>query len=203
MKYKIWQRNRPLSSSKNPHFQNEARCTTLSCANEFYLQENENDDFHIKGWASTLILKQRPGRTRKWPIIKRHLKVKNTIFQVFDFADCFVEPKRYSTLDSKSIVLKINWLVKTPWQDYIAWNLLAPVTKNGLLVMDIKLTKTAQTYSRFKIQTRYTGFNFSYRLSKLMNSALNQFSCFAKFAVGELQLGRQLLWENTCKTVNL
>ena len=28
-------------SSKNPHFQNEARCTTLSRENEFYLHENE------------------------------------------------------------------------------------------------------------------------------------------------------------------
>ena len=26
------------------------------------------NDFHIKGWAPTLILKQRPGGTRKWPI---------------------------------------------------------------------------------------------------------------------------------------
>ena len=29
-------------------------------ANEFYLHENENDS-HIKGWAPTLVLKQRPG----------------------------------------------------------------------------------------------------------------------------------------------
>ena len=26
------------------------------------------NDFHIKGWAPTLVLKQRPGGTRKWPI---------------------------------------------------------------------------------------------------------------------------------------
>ena len=32
------------------------------------------NDFHIKGWAPTLVLKQRPGGTRKWPIhwIKLH-----------------------------------------------------------------------------------------------------------------------------------
>ena len=30
--------NRPLPSSKNPHFQNEAKCTNLSCENEFCLQ---------------------------------------------------------------------------------------------------------------------------------------------------------------------
>ena len=27
------------------------------------------DDFHIKGWALNLVLKQRPGGTRKWPIV--------------------------------------------------------------------------------------------------------------------------------------
>ena len=26
-------------------------------------------DFHIKGWAPTLVLKQRPRETRKWPIV--------------------------------------------------------------------------------------------------------------------------------------
>ena len=39
----------------------------LSCENEFYLHENKNS-FHIKGWALHLVLKQRPGGTRKWPI---------------------------------------------------------------------------------------------------------------------------------------
>ena len=34
--------NRPLPSSKNPHFQNEARCRTFPVKrNEFYLHENE------------------------------------------------------------------------------------------------------------------------------------------------------------------
>ena len=33
---------RPLLSSKDPHFRNEARYTcNLSCENEFYLRENE------------------------------------------------------------------------------------------------------------------------------------------------------------------
>ena len=27
-----------------------------------------NNDFRIKGWAATLVLKQRPEGTRKWPI---------------------------------------------------------------------------------------------------------------------------------------
>ena len=35
------------------------------------------NDFHIKGCAPTLILKQRPGGTRKWPIflILRHVVI--------------------------------------------------------------------------------------------------------------------------------
>ena len=93
--------------------------------------------------------------------IKGHLKVENTIFdifQVFWFCWLLCGTKKIFYIRFKN-VLKINWLVKTPWQDYIAWNLLAPVSKNGLLVLDIKFTQKTQTYySRFKIQTRYTAF---------------------------------------------
>ena len=53
--------------STNPHFQNEARCTTFLVKMSFICMRTEND-FHIKGWAPTLVLKQRPGGTRKWPI---------------------------------------------------------------------------------------------------------------------------------------
>ena len=58
--------NRPLPSSKNPHFQNKARCTTFLLKVSFICMRMKND-FHIKGWAPTLVLKQRPGGTRKWP----------------------------------------------------------------------------------------------------------------------------------------
>ena len=51
--------NRPLPSSKNPHFQNEARCTTFLVKMSFICMRMKND-FHIKGWAPTLVLKQRP-----------------------------------------------------------------------------------------------------------------------------------------------
>ena len=60
--------NRPLPSFKNPHFQNEARCTTFLVKMSFICMRMKND-FHIKGWAPTLVLKQRPGGTRKWPIV--------------------------------------------------------------------------------------------------------------------------------------
>ena len=59
--------NRPLPSSKNPHFQNEARCTTFLVKMSFICMRMKNG-FHIKGWAPTLVLKQRPGGTRKGPI---------------------------------------------------------------------------------------------------------------------------------------
>ena len=58
--------NRSLPSSKNPHFQNEARCTTFLVEMSFICMRIKND-FHIKGWAPTLVLKQRPGETWKWP----------------------------------------------------------------------------------------------------------------------------------------
>ena len=58
--------NRPLPSSKNPHFQNEARCTTFLVKMSFICMRMKNH--RIKGWAPIHILKQRPGGTRKWPI---------------------------------------------------------------------------------------------------------------------------------------
>ena len=61
--------NRPLPSSKNPHFQNEARCTTFLVKMSFICMRMKND-FHIKGWAPSLVLKQRSGENRKWPIVQ-------------------------------------------------------------------------------------------------------------------------------------
>ena len=57
----------PRPSSKNPHFQNEASCTTFHVKMSFICMRMKND-FHIKGWRPTLVWKQRPGGTRKWPI---------------------------------------------------------------------------------------------------------------------------------------
>ena len=61
--------SRPLPSSKTPHFQNEARCTTFLVKMSFICIRMKND-FHIKGRAPTLVLKQRPRGTWKWPITK-------------------------------------------------------------------------------------------------------------------------------------
>ena len=61
--------NRPRPSSKNPHIQNEAKCTTVVVKMSFICMRIEKH-FHIKGWALDLVLIQRPGETRKWPISK-------------------------------------------------------------------------------------------------------------------------------------
>ena len=53
-------------SSKNPHFQNEAKCTTFLVKMIFICMRMKKH-FHIKGWAINLVLIQRPGVTRKWP----------------------------------------------------------------------------------------------------------------------------------------
>ena len=52
--------NRPLPSSKNPFFQNEDRCATFLVKMGFICMRMKNN-FHIKGWAPTLVLKWRPG----------------------------------------------------------------------------------------------------------------------------------------------
>ena len=59
--------SRRLRSVKNPHFQNEAKCTTLFVKLAFICMRMKNH-FHIKGWVLTLVLIQRPAGTWKWPI---------------------------------------------------------------------------------------------------------------------------------------
>ena len=60
--------NRPLLSSKNPHFQNEAKCTTFLVKMSFICMIMKNH-FHIKGRALNLVLIERPRGTQKWPLI--------------------------------------------------------------------------------------------------------------------------------------
>ena len=72
-----WYDNRPLPSSKNPHFQNEAKCTAFLVKMSFICVRMKNY-FHIKGWALNLVLIQRPGRTWKWSItLGREMKIPN------------------------------------------------------------------------------------------------------------------------------
>ena len=55
----------PFQSSKNSHFQNEAKCKTYLVQMSFVCMKIYNH-FHINGLALSLALKQRPGTTRKW-----------------------------------------------------------------------------------------------------------------------------------------
>ena len=54
--------NRPLPSSKNSHFQNEAKCATFLMKMSFICMRMKYH-FHMKGCAVNLVLIQRPGDT--------------------------------------------------------------------------------------------------------------------------------------------
>ena len=54
-------------TSKNPHFQNEAKCTNFLAKISFIWMRMKHH-FHIKGWALNRVLIQRPGETQKWHI---------------------------------------------------------------------------------------------------------------------------------------
>ena len=56
-----------LNRKKTLTFRNETRCTTFLVKMSFICMRMKNH-FHIKGWALNLVLIQRPGETRKWPI---------------------------------------------------------------------------------------------------------------------------------------
>ena len=60
--------DRPLPSSKDPHFQNEAKCTTFLVKMSFICMRMKNL-LHIKGLALNLVLIQRPGELAYWSII--------------------------------------------------------------------------------------------------------------------------------------
>ena len=59
--------NQTRPSSKNSHFKNEAKGTTFLAKMSFICMRMKNH-FHIKGWTLNLVLTQRAGGTRKWPI---------------------------------------------------------------------------------------------------------------------------------------
>ena len=59
--------NKPVPSSGNPHFQNEAKCTAFLVKMSFICMRMKNH-FQIKGWALSLVLIQMTGGTWKRPI---------------------------------------------------------------------------------------------------------------------------------------
>ena len=87
--------NRPLPSSKNPHFQNEARCTTFLVKMSSICMGMKYD-FHIKGCAPTLVLKQRPGGTRTWPIaIQTYNQLANQNAPIKKRGKCFQRSRNW------------------------------------------------------------------------------------------------------------
>ena len=62
------------------------------CENEFYLHENEKS-FPYQRRARTLVLKQRPGGTRKWRIVI--YKVSSSVRQTITYKD-FVNARKPS-----------------------------------------------------------------------------------------------------------
>ena len=52
---KTFIRNRPLPSTKDPHFQNEAKSTTFPLKTSFFFIRMKNH-LHIKGGALNLVL---------------------------------------------------------------------------------------------------------------------------------------------------
>ena len=59
-------KNRSFPSSRNSHFQNEAKCETFVVKMSFICIIIKNH-FHINGFAVSLALKARFFGTRKWP----------------------------------------------------------------------------------------------------------------------------------------
>ena len=74
--------NRSFPSSKNPHFQKEAKCTSFLVKMSFICMRIKNH-FHIKGWAHNLVLIQRPRRAGKWPILQISFMGNNKLQSVF------------------------------------------------------------------------------------------------------------------------
>ena len=90
--------NRPLPRSKNPHFQNEAKCTTFLVEMSFICMRMKNH-FHFKDWVPSLVLIQRPGGTQKWPI---HFFSVVFVAVKFDWSDrSFLLGSKYGTLKMK------------------------------------------------------------------------------------------------------
>ena len=57
IQFKLWNFNRPLPSSKNRHFQNEAKCKSFLVKMSLICIRMKNH-FYIKGWALNLVLIQ-------------------------------------------------------------------------------------------------------------------------------------------------
>ena len=74
--------SRPFPSSKEFHFQNEAKCETFVVEMSFNYDANKTH-FHNKGFALSLVLKVKLFGTRKWPN-RTGAKLKSNLVTDFD-----------------------------------------------------------------------------------------------------------------------
>ena len=136
-------RNRPLPSSKNPHFQNEVKGTTFLVKMIFICMRMKND-FHIKGSALNLVLIQRPGGTGKWSIVLLNNKTfnfchikKHPSIQFSPLIDALLSLIKYKInmvrfrLTDCIVKINANWR-KSGENDYVKKNLHAkePLNRN-------------------------------------------------------------------------
>ena len=73
---------RPLPSSRNPHFQTEAKCTSFLVKMSFVWMRMKNH-FHIKGRVLNLVWIQRPGELRNVVKIHEIVPNKKSLFPFF------------------------------------------------------------------------------------------------------------------------
>ena len=73
---------RPLPSSRNPHFQTEAKCTAFLVKMSFVWMRMKNH-IHIKGRVLNLVWIQRPGELRNVVKIHEIVPNKNSLFPFF------------------------------------------------------------------------------------------------------------------------
>ena len=117
-----------------------------SCENEFYLHENENH-FHMKGWALNLVSIQRPRGTRKWPIVRfpregQHIFFPNWEFQKISIPNhgrlpCFNPPLPSEIpkcvtppCPQNSIIMNLPYLSEFPFFWKYIFDLAMPIWTN-------------------------------------------------------------------------
>ena len=77
------------------------------------------NDFRIKGWASTLVLKQRPGRTRKWRIDLDCFPYR--AFSLTWPASMQIYWNKRKRLHKKRVHLSQDWFGTPTWPPFHCW----------------------------------------------------------------------------------
>ena len=99
----FWKDNRPLTSSKNPHFQKEAKCTAFLAKMTFICMRMKKH-FHIKSWGLNVVLMQRPGGSRNGLLlttVEPRLTATSVIQSHRCYSHFFSAPKKGNTFPYK------------------------------------------------------------------------------------------------------